>query len=677
LINVDLRVGRLPEALADFEAGAFHAALTDPPYGLGQLGPGRLRAMLNAWLDGQEATQTAGMLGRSWDVVVGPPTWAEIRRVCRPGALIFAYSHSRTAHYQTLAMELGGWRILPQWQRIHGGAMALGQHVGKAIDKAAGAEREVIGRNMANNINLGIGGGYAESAGAGSEYGVPITAPTTPLAQRFEGYSTATRNAVEPIVSAVNPPAGSWAGNAEAHGCGGFNVGGSRIPSGPDHAIRCGWVVGQESSRAGVTRGKMEGARGDSYDPRGRYPSNVLLQTESLPVYALRQEVAHDVKDAIIGYYEGLKGHPGVSWRQGPIHMSTLRERVGSVAVTDERRPEEVLLGDMSTEGHHCQGSGRPGGHEVDGGRAGNAEQGKEEDGSPRGKALQVEGRATPEQRAHDGHDLNVEPRSATTGPDDDCVPLRLEGQGDDGRHAGASSSQGGRRTPQERERPRRPAGEFGGDGPRGALGAPQTDGEALVVREDMMVSAWARHFRHVGEAPGSETAFADFPARFYYQGRASREERHRGAEGLLWRRAPNHPDGWELVDAEMWRELPGSERFEGSPHLAVKAADGGSHLASLLRQPDDDDTPPRLLVPYAGTGSEVIAAMLAGWRDIVAVEMSPQWAEVARRRIAWWQEKIEAGSRGEALAILRDWGTTPGLAPVEDDQLDLFGGAP
>lgn len=62
------------------------------------------------------------------------------------------------------------------------------------------------------------------------------------------------------------------------------------------------------------------------------------------------------------------------------------------------------------------------------------------------------------------------------------------------------------------------------------------------------------------------------------------------------------------------------------------------------------------------------VLAVLAGWRDIVAVEMSPQWAEVARRRVAWWQEKIEAGSRGEALEILRDWGTAPGPAPREDD---------
>jgi site-specific DNA-methyltransferase (adenine-specific) len=493
VIRVDLRVGRLPEALADFEAGTFHAALTDPPYGLGQLGTGRLRAMLNAWLDGREATQTAGMLGRAWDVVVGPPTWAEIRRVCRPGALIFAYSHSRTAHYQTLAMELGGWRILPQWQRIHGGAMALGQDVSKAIDKAVGAEREVVGTRLADDIRGG--NSCKQEDGERRKMLYEYTAPATPLAARFEGYSTATRNVVEPIVSAVNPPAGSWAGNAEAHGCGGFNVGDSRIPSGPDHAAKCASVIGLESGRTALERGGMTKARGDSYDPRGRYPSNVLLE-----------------------HAEGC----GADWCVGGCPVRTLGEMSGELAVSQGSRGGSVV------------------------------------------------------RRAYGESDEG---------------PVRQVGHGDSG------------------------------------------------------------------------TA-----ARFYYQGRASREERHRGAEGLLWRRAPNHPDGWELVDAETWRELPEAERFEGNPHLAVKAADGGSHLASLLRQPDDGDTPPRLLVPYAGTGSEVIAAMLAGWRHIVAVEMSPQWAEVARRRIAWWQEKIEAGSRGEALAILRHWGT---------GQIPLFGGAP
>lgn len=542
MIDVDIRVGRLPEALDDFAPGDFQAVFSDPPYGLGKLGPGRLRAMLNAWLDGREGTQTAGMLGREWDVVIGPPTWERLRHVTSPGALVFAYSHARTVHLQTLAMQLAGWQILPQWTRIHGGAMALGQDVSKAIDKAAGAEREVVGTKSNPTSSPGV---YRSGAAAADS----ITAPATPLARRFDGYNTAVRAVTEPIVSAVNPPSGPWASNAAEHGCGGFNVGDNRIPSGPDHARNCATAIGHKPPPA-VAYGSNDRPRGDSYDPRGRFPSNVILE-----------------------HAAGC----GADWC---VEGCPVR-----------------LLGEQSGE-------------------------------SP---------------------DVTLDTRNA---------------------------------------------------GPHSLV----TGGKRERVKEVRQYSG--------GTA-----------ARFYYQGRASREERHRGAEGLLWRRAPSHPDGWELIDldtfdaigakaeakaraSERYAELmaPGymrtvhkggkavrvldvdhedaaayvktarnADRFVGSPHLAVKAADGGSHLAGLLRQPDPEA---RILIPYAGTGSEIIAAMLAGWRRIVAVEMSDQWAAVARRRVAWWQQAIESGSRGEALAILRDWGTASGEAPVEDEaQLSLFMG--
>lgn len=505
MIDVGIRVGRLPEALDDFGPGDFQAVFSDPPYGLGKLGPGRLRAMLNAWLDGREGTQTAGMLGREWDVVIGPPTWQRIRDVTSPGALFFAYSHARTVHLQTLAMQLAGWQILPQWTRIHGGAMALGQDVSKAIDKAAGAERPIGEPDPWSASHPdGNRGGVTGSARPDSDgYG---TAPATPLARRFDGYNTAARAVTEPIVSAVNPPIGPWASNAAEHGCGGFNVGDNRIPSGPDHARNCAAVVGYDSPRGGVSRGDMKRPREDSYDSRGRFPSNVLLE-----------------------HAAGC----GADW-------------------CVEGCPVRVL-GEQSGE-------------------------------SP---------------------DVTLDTRNA---------------------------------------------------GPHSLV----TGGKRERVKEVRQYSG--------GTA-----------ARFYYQGRASREERHRGAEGCVWHQAPGYADGWILEGGEEWRRiraagepLPDGEVFCGNPHLAVKAADGGAHLAGLLRQPDPEA---RILIPYAGTGSEIIAAMLAGWRRIVAVEMSDQWAAVARRRVVWWRQAIESGSRGEALAILRDWGTSSGEAPAEDEaQLALFG---
>ncbi len=120
---------------------------------------------------------------------------------------------------------------------------------------------------------------------------------------------------------------------------------------------------------------------------------------------------------------------------------------------------------------------------------------------------------------------------------------------------------------------------------------------------------------------------------------------------------------------------------------MAVKAADGGAHLATLLRQPTENSEEklkngglgkktglksPRLLVPFAGSGSEVIGALLAGWRDVTAVEMSEQMVDLCRARVGWWADVVERGGRGKALDLLREWGTSNGPDP-DRRQLGLF----
>ena len=552
--TLQLRSGTLPACLEDVPENTYHAVLCDPPYGLGEIKD--LAALLRAWLDGEDGEQGPGMLSRGWDIVVPPSAWREYLRVTRPGGLCFAYSHARTYHLQALAMQLAGWRILPMIVRIHGSAMALGQATGKAIDKAAGAEREIVGPH--SNPASSFGTTYSE---IGTE--PMLTAPATPLAALFETHNTALKNNLEPIVCAVKPPEGTWAENAERWGCGAFNVQLGRVPSGPDHAAKCASVEGLNSPRGGVARGAMKGAREDSYNPAGRYPSNVQLL--HLP-------------------------DCGADWC------------APGCAVRE--------LGEMSGELGRSTGT-NVGGHRGD---------------------------------------------------------RRVYGRSDEG--------------------------------------------------------VW----REVGKGD------AGTAARFFWQCRASTKERAAGCEHLLWRRAPEHPDDWELVDRETWdwlgdeaaakardtagylermaegymrwqsirrpnlstedtrpggsfKHRPGGERRQvldvdrldaaayldaararvrttGSPHLAVKPLDGGAYLAKLLLQPVVDGEGPRLLVPYAGTGSETIGAMLAGWTRVDAWESSAEWNEVHEARFKFWAEIVEKGGAGKALEMLQTWGTTPGEDP-------------
>lgn len=66
------------------------------------------------------------------------------------------------------------------------------------------------------------------------------------------------------------------------------------------------------------------------------------------------------------------------------------------------------------------------------------------------------------------------------------------------------------------------------------------------------------------------------------------------------------------------------SERGDGNTHPTVKPTELASYLAKLILPPERDGEPRRLLVPFSGSGSEIIGALAVGW----------EYALIARRRI-------------------------------------------
>ncbi len=70
--------------------------------------------------------------------------------------------------------------------------------------------------------------------------------------------------------------------------------------------------------------------------------------------------------------------------------------------------------------------------------------------------------------------------------------------------------------------------------------------------------------------------------------------------------------------------------------HPTVKPIALAEYLARLILPPKRD-TPRRLLVPFSGSGSEIIGALRAGWDEVVGIELSPEYAEIAEARIAHW----------------------------------------
>ena len=125
------------------------------------------------------------------------------------------------------------------------------------------------------------------------------------------------------------------------------------------------------------------------------------------------------------------------------------------------------------------------------------------------------------------------------------------------------------------------------------------------------------------------------------YQAKASRKERDAGL------------DEFDLSDApgsKRSKPAPGRKNALGEPrrnaHPTVKPIDLCRWLATLLLPPAEYG-PRRILVPFSGSGSEMIGAHLAGWEEIVGIEMDRDYVNMAKARMAYWTTRPEQGEFG------------------------------
>jgi site-specific DNA-methyltransferase (adenine-specific) len=259
--------------MADLEADSVDALICDPPYGLGK--PPPIEDVLRAWLAGDAyEVSGGGFMGRKWDAFVpGPHFWRLAFRAMKPGAHGVVFAGQRTIDVMGIALRLAGFQVrdLVGWQYWSG--FPKSHAVGPAIDRAAGAEREVVGSKITGRA---LGGSNWRDGNAGGQERVQVTAPATPDAARFEGYGTALKPCIEPALLVRKPLEGTVAANALRWGTGGLNVDGCRYAFG-DPA----WP-GPQDQWSATTRGAavvtpFGGKGGDVSmpDSLGRWPANV------------------------------------------------------------------------------------------------------------------------------------------------------------------------------------------------------------------------------------------------------------------------------------------------------------------------------------------------------------------------------------------------------------------
>ncbi len=251
-----LRRGDCLDVLKTIPDGSIDAIVTDPPYGL-------------------------SFMGKKWDYdVPDQAVWEECLRVLKPGGHLLAFAGTRTQHRMAVRIEDAGFEIRDMIAWVYGSGFPKSLNVSKAIDKAAGAERKVIGTWKPTGTARPNKGGSHSCAKTTADSGydpdteavVAITAPATQEAIQWDGWGTALKPSLEPITVARKPLRGTVAANVLGHGTGAINVGECRV------AADTGRPLSESKSEKSLNAfgNGLNGPRSAGRTTQGRWPANFI-----------------------------------------------------------------------------------------------------------------------------------------------------------------------------------------------------------------------------------------------------------------------------------------------------------------------------------------------------------------------------------------------------------------
>lgn len=275
---IDLRLGDCLEVLRTFPDGSVDAIVTDPPAGI-------------------------GFMGKEWDKDKGGrDNWiawmrdiaAECLRVLKPGGHALVWAIPRTSHWTATAWEDAGFEIRDRVAHVFGSGFPKSLDVSKAIDKAAGVEREVVGEKVRGDVEKAKSSGVTMAAADANRnnkaifgYGVEkITAPATDAARQWQGWGTALKPAMEDWWLCRKPLIGTVAENVLAHGTGAINVEGCRI-AGVKPLMK---TIDSNERNNPILHTKSATGTGET-TTQGRWPSHLI----------------HDGSDEVVGLFPADK----------------------------------------------------------------------------------------------------------------------------------------------------------------------------------------------------------------------------------------------------------------------------------------------------------------------------------------------------------------------------------
>lgn len=274
--------GACLEVLRELPGNIYDAVVTDPPYGLGTKEPSV--GQIVAYLKGADLDTGGDFMGAKWDIP-SVPVWREIFRVLKPGGHVACFGGTRTWDLIALGARAAGFEFrdslasqFPALMWVHGQGFPKSLNISKAIDAAAGTEREVVGVSPTCTGKSHLETTPVYSAG----HALEVTAPATEEAKKWEGWGTALKPSWEPILVFRKPLSGTVAENIREFGTGALNIDETRVK----HSDASDF----EKHKAMVDRLKEQGGSlGDSWKNSsdlsgasdvkegGRWPPNVTM----------------------------------------------------------------------------------------------------------------------------------------------------------------------------------------------------------------------------------------------------------------------------------------------------------------------------------------------------------------------------------------------------------------
>lgn len=250
----ELAHGDVLATLRELPDNSFDALMSDPPYGF-------------------------RFMGKAWDYdVPSVDVWREALRVLKPGAPLVSFGGSRTFHRIATAIEDAGFELRDCLMWLYGKGFPKSLDVSKALDKAAGAERRILGEGNTKCPFFARGeecqGHGTENSLSGIVYHTKPTAPATDLAEQWDGYGTALKPAWEPIILARKPLEGTVAANVAKWGVGALAIDDCRIEAHGRPLLASGaGTVEPVEGWGNIGRGSKAAGTTDE----GRWPANLVL----------------------------------------------------------------------------------------------------------------------------------------------------------------------------------------------------------------------------------------------------------------------------------------------------------------------------------------------------------------------------------------------------------------